>query len=212
MREEVYSQLLTWIMDGTFHPGEKLVDKDLADNMGVSRTPVREALCRLEDKGLVESAASRWTRVAEVSPEEPGMIYPVIWTLEELAMSMAAANITGSDIQDMENSNKMFKQALMDNDPVASTRFDADFHDVFINRSGNPHLKNILSDLKVMYRRLEILFFEGYTHITSSFNEHEQIISALKQNETEKALKILHTNWVNSLERLNNRTNKDFNN
>ena len=62
MREEVYKMLLTWILEGEFRPGEKLLDKDLAESMGVSRTPVREALRRLEDKGLVESSANRWTR------------------------------------------------------------------------------------------------------------------------------------------------------
>jgi DNA-binding GntR family transcriptional regulator len=56
MREEVYSTLLMWIMEGELRPGEKLLDKELAEKMGVSRTPVREALRRLEDKGLVVSS------------------------------------------------------------------------------------------------------------------------------------------------------------
>ena len=82
MREEVYRTLLMWIMEGELRPGEKLLDKELAEKMGVSRTPVREALRRLEDKNLVESSANRWTRVTDISVEEPAMIYPIIWTLE----------------------------------------------------------------------------------------------------------------------------------
>ena len=78
MREEVYKTLLTWIMEGELRPGEKLLDKELAESMGVSRTPVREAMRRLEDKGLVESAANRWTRVSEVSIHESEKIYPII--------------------------------------------------------------------------------------------------------------------------------------
>ncbi|MCP3888834.1 MAG: winged helix-turn-helix transcriptional regulator [Desulfobulbaceae bacterium] len=58
MREDVFRKLLNWIMDGTLQPGEKIVAKELAEHMGVSRTPVREALHRLEDKGFVESSAN----------------------------------------------------------------------------------------------------------------------------------------------------------
>ena len=74
IREEVYDTLLSWIMDGVLKPGEKILDKDLASHLGVSRTPVREALRRLEDKHLVESAANRWTRISPILSDEPPMI------------------------------------------------------------------------------------------------------------------------------------------
>ncbi|WP_022667480.1 GntR family transcriptional regulator [Desulfospira joergensenii] len=72
IREEVYKKLLTWIMEGVLKPGEKIVDKELALHMGVSRTPVREAIRRLEDQDLVESAANRWTRISKIPPPGAG--------------------------------------------------------------------------------------------------------------------------------------------
>ena len=102
MREEVFNTLLTWIMEGELRPGEKILDKELAENMGVSRTPVREALRRLEDKGLVESSANRWTRVAQVSVKEPEMIYPIIWNLEELAVAQAMEHFIKADFKKMK--------------------------------------------------------------------------------------------------------------
>ena len=85
MRDEVYSTLLQWIMEGELRPGEKLLDTELAENLGVSRTPVREALRRLEDKALVEAAANRWTRVTKITVDAAELIYPIIWSLEPLA-------------------------------------------------------------------------------------------------------------------------------
>lgn len=202
MREEIYEKLLTWITEGILLPGEKLVDKALAEKMGVSRTPVREALRRLEDKGMVESLASRWTKVTQISKEEPGMVYPIIWTLEELVLSLAIPRMTRQDFKKMEMANQQLEAALSDNDPVAATRADAIFHDVFIHRSENVHLINILHDLKLMYRRMEILYFEGHTHATASVQEHKKFIAALEVQDIEQAQNILKTNWKNSLDRL----------
>ena len=105
MREEVYETLLKWIMEGVLRPGEKIVDTELAENLGVSRTPVREALRRLEDKELVEAAAGRWTRVAEITIDEAALIYPIIWKLEELAVDLAAAQLNEADFSRMAQAN-----------------------------------------------------------------------------------------------------------
>ncbi len=109
MRDTVYNNLLDWIVEGVLQPGEKVVDKELAAHMGVSRTPVREALRRLEDKNLIESSANRWTRIARISPEEPEMIYPIIWTLETLALSTAILGLQPEDFLQMKRANKQLE-------------------------------------------------------------------------------------------------------
>lgn len=205
MREEVYSKLLNWIMEGVFRPGEKLVDKNLAENLGVSRTPVREAFRRLEDKGLVESSASRWTRVSKISSREPDMIYPIIRALEDLALNLSAPYLTPADFKEMEAANATLASALAKGDPVASTKADALFHDIMIRKSENHYLLKILKDLKIMYRRMEILFFQGYTRTfdSHSVEEHEVILAALKKKDLSGALEGLRTNWDNSLKKVN---------
>ena len=202
MREEVYDKLLNWIMEGVFRPGEKLVDKSLAENLGVSRTPVREAFRRLEDKGLVESAASRWTRVSKISRREPEMIYPIIWTLEELALTQAFPDLTAQDFAAMEAANADLGKALAKGDPIASSKADECFHEIMILKSDNHHLLKILQDLKIMYRRLEILFFEGYTCDSFSVEEHETLLTALRAGDLPGALAALRTNWENSLKKV----------
>ena len=202
MREEVYRTLLMWIMEGELRPGEKLLDKELADKMGVSRTPVREALRRLEDKGLVESSANRWTRVTDISIEEPAKIYPIIWTLEELAIVTAMPNITDADIERMEAANQELEKALASNEPVRASLIDAQFHDVFIERTDNPFLVTIIQDLKIRYRRFEVTYFEGSSLATDSTEEHRQILAALRAGDAPRARSTILKNWQNSLRRL----------
>lgn len=202
MREEVYSTLLMWIMEGELRPGEKLLDKELAEKMGVSRTPVREALRRLEDKDLVESSANRWTRVTDISVEEPEMIYPIIWTLEELAIAEATENMSEADFNRMEAANDQLEKALTDGDPVGASRADAQFHDVYIECTDNPFLIGILQDLKIRYRRVEVTYFEGSSLATDSVEEHRQILDSLRSGDIVRTQSMIRSNWQSSLNRL----------
>ena len=202
MREEVFNTLLKWIMDGVLRPGEKILDKDLAKRLGVSRTPVREALRRLEDKEPIESSANRWTRVAEVSIEEPEKIYPIIWTLEELAVSQAIELLTTDDFKRMADINRTLKQAIQDGDPVMASWADVEFHRVYIEKSGNCHLAGILHELKIKFRRVEVTYFSGSVYVKDSLVEHELILDALKSRDLEKTQALIRKNWQNSLKRL----------
>jgi DNA-binding GntR family transcriptional regulator len=202
MREEVYRTLLMWIMEGELRPGEKLLDKELAEKMGVSRTPVREALRRLEDKNLVESSANRWTRVTDISVEEPAMIYPIIWTLEELAIAEACGKMCETDFQRMEAANDQLESALVNGDPVGASRADAQFHDVYIECTDNPFLIGILQDLKIRYRRVEVTYFEGSSLATDSVDEHRQILASLRSGDIVRTQSMIRSNWQSSLGRL----------
>jgi DNA-binding GntR family transcriptional regulator len=207
MREEVYKTLLSWILEGELRPGEKLLDKELAETMGISRTPVREAIRRLEDKGLVESSANRWTRVSEVSIREPEKIYPIIWRLEELALVESMVFLTEDDFKAMEKANTRLEKALVNEDPVKASQADIEFHDVFINKSDNQHLMSILRDLKISYRRFEVLYFEGNASAKYSIEEHSGIIEALRKKDLTVGLELNRLNWQNSLARLKKVTN-----
>ena len=202
MREEVYNTLLGWIMEGELRPGEKILDKDLAEKMGVSRTPVREALRRLEDKELVESSANRWTRVAEISIDEAEKIYPILWTMEELAVAQAIENLTEIDFKRMEAINNTLDKALDDGDPIAASRADAQFHDIYIERSNNHFLINILQDLKIRHRRVEVTYFEGSACAKDSVAEHRLILEALRSGDLARIQSMIRSNWQSSLNRL----------
>lgn len=202
MRDKVYQTLLEWITEGVLRPGEKLLDKELAETLGVSRTPVREALGRLAEKALVEASANRWTRVAEISMDEAELIYPVIWTLETLAASLALPQLTADDFKRMTSANDDLAKAIADGDAVKASESDASFHGVYIQRTGNHHLVDILDDLKIKHRRLEVFYFGGCACAQDSLAEHRAIMAAFKAKDLEKAMDRIRSNWQTSLERL----------
>jgi DNA-binding GntR family transcriptional regulator len=189
-------------MRGVLLPGEKLLDKELAESLGVSRTPVREALRRLEDKGHIEASASRWTRVADISISEAENIYPIIGALEALAVSLAMPRLTDKDFAEMEQANADLKAAIQAQDPDKSSGADARFHKVIIKKSENHHLANILQDLKLKHRRLELIYFNGCICALDSVNEHDQIIAALKVSDCDLAARLVQFNWMKTVEKL----------
>ena len=181
-------------------PGEKLSDHKLAQHLGVSRTPVREALKRLEDKGLVEIAANRWTRVARISLDQAGLIYPVISSLESLALSLA--KLETGDLDRMDELNRELKTAIQERDPVAASRADAGFHQVIIQAAQNHYITTILDDLKIQHRRLEVQYFQEDIPAKASVREHELIIEALRRGDLTRAQGVMRDNWAQSLDRL----------
>jgi DNA-binding GntR family transcriptional regulator len=130
------------------------------------------------------------------------MIYPIIWTLEALAIGEASGNMTGADFDKMETANSLLDKALAESDPVGASRADAQFHDVYIHRTGNPFLINILQDLKIRYRRVEVTYFEGSSLATDSVEEHRQILEALRSGDVVRSQSMIRSNWQSSLSRL----------
>ena len=204
MRDKVYETILEWNIQGDLQQGEKLVDKELAENLGVSRTPVREALRRLEDKKLVEASASRWTRVAKISPSEAELFYPIIWTLETLAVCMSMDQLTDADFDSMEKINVKLNAAIESRDPMKASKADADFHNILIKKANNPHLSAILHDLKIKHRWMVVLYFEESQDAFASVQEHAQILDALKAKNRELVVKLIESNWKKSMQRMLN--------
>ncbi len=202
IRDNVYTSLRGWIVDGVLEPGEKLKDKELAAQMGVSRTPIREALRRLEDEGLVETAANRWTRVALATLQDAEEIYPIIQKLEELALTLAFPKISTQHIQRMQIANNELKAALKSNSPHAAMLADSTFHKTLTDVASNAELSNILEQLKAKYQRIELAYFSKANLLLASFEEHQILTSALKNKDFDAANQALINNWQTSIERL----------
>ena len=129
MRDEVYDLLLKWMVELRLEPGAKLRDAELAGQLGVSRTPVREAIRRLEDQGFVETSAASWTRVAQIDTDQARQLYPIIKTLQELALECAFDTIDDSTIQRMATINDELRQAVSVADFLGASEADFRFHD-----------------------------------------------------------------------------------
>lgn len=201
MRDQICETIRGWIVDGTLRPEEKVSDLDLAGRLGVSRTPVREALQRLEQEGLVRTAPNRWTRISPLRIADAMHLYPIVAALECLAARTALPRFTGAELRTMERANLALARALNARDAAAAARADREFHAALARASGNPELVDMLDGLKMKMRRLEIAFFHANLG-RESLSEHRQIIRALRERDVERASRGIETNWTHGLARL----------
>jgi DNA-binding GntR family transcriptional regulator len=202
LRDEAYTRLRDWILDGTLAPGEPLRDEALAEGMGISRTPVREALQRLEDDGLVMTAANRRTFVSPVSLHQAREIFPVVAVLEELALDLATPRLDADALGQMREANRELETALGAGDAAAALAADTVFHGVFVARSDNHELVSTLAELKYKMRRIERAFW-GSSDRSVSVVDHAQLISAIERGDRASSRRVLRRNWERGLNWLN---------
>lgn len=201
LRDHVYARVLEWIVDGRLPPGTRVRDKDIATLLEVSRTPVREAIRRLEDEGFVSAEASRWTRVADLDIAAAEQIYPILWSLEGLAIT-SGGNWPADRVAALRAANERLAAAVHAGDAAAAAKGDSDFHDILTSIVDNPRLASIVSDLKVHLRRLEVAYFAGAPTAEESVHEHERAIAALENNDLAGAAQAVEENWRRSLDRI----------
>lgn len=204
LRDEVYCHLRSSILQGVLMPGMRLRDQEIAQALGVSRTPVREAIRRLQDEGLVVAEASRWTKVAPVKTDEAGNLYSIIGALERLAVTQSGPWTAGMLAELAAASNRL-AAAIASHDPAESSRADSEFHRILVRASGNQQLDVLVRDLKVRLDRFEFLYFGGASTAKRSVEEHEHVVVALTAGDTGRASQAVEENWRASLKRMHER-------
>ncbi len=203
VREEAYIKLRNWILDGTLAPQERLNDKKLAERLGVSRTPIREALLRLEDEGFVQTKPNYSTKVSSIDFQSAFQLYSIVWTLERLALAQAFANITDDHIKAMIQANERFLENMQAKDRFAALEQDHEFHSIYVTLSGNQELEKIIEGLKIKLKRLDLYYFDKIKDAAHSYDEHKKIIRALKEKNLIAAMDAVEHNWKNSFSRFN---------
>jgi DNA-binding GntR family transcriptional regulator len=200
-REDVYSTIQNWIIDGTLEPLEKIRDTDLATQLGVSRTPIREALRRLEDEGLIETKVNAWTRVSGVDKSLASHVYPILRLLEPLALELSFSHLEAIDFKQMKTLNKAVQQNLVAANAKGAALEDTALHSLWTGRCDNPELLRILADLKTNHIRLEIHYWRGGKAASKSVLEHQKIIAALESKDLAAAKRELEAHWTRALAR-----------
>ena len=186
-----YERLKELILDGRFAAGAPLTERALATELGVSRTPVREAILRLDREGLVEIVDGRGAFVASYSFEDIIQIYHVRIGLEPLAARLACPNITPEMLEPFERELKRFKRnpEMRKDDPDAWRKVGRGLHEFFIGASRSERLIQILEGL-----RDQIELVRGWGRLVapdashrSTIDEHLAIVQALKQRDPDRA-------------------------
>lgn len=200
LRDQAYEVLRAAIVNGELRPGQVVRDAELANAVGLSRTPVREALARLADEGLVESKPNSYTRVTPLERRDCAEAFVILRALHTLAVQLAVPRMTPADIARMRAANAEFAAALDRGDVEAALTADDAVHAVYVEAAENRTLTVTLERLAPRIRRLERLRFASLPG-RDSVRVHEEIADACAAGDVARAAGLVHDNW-GALERL----------
>lgn len=203
MMEIVADEIRVKILNGDYVPGQRLVTADIADEMGVSRMPVRDALRQLEATGLVETVPHRGTVVKDLSEIEIVELYQMRAVLEGLAARLASERADEALLGQMKTMLAMHDlRAIQNEDYDTFTRLNREFHSLVWAAAGSRKLENLLANLYdacAQYRNLSLLV-PGRPD--SIFNEHDAIYEAIKSHNCAEAERLARTHYENTAKAL----------
>lgn len=194
LRDDVHASLRAAIVDGTLAPGERLRDAELAEWLGVSRTPIREALLRLERAGLVVTLPGRSTTVAPIDHRDLMDAQDVASSLHELAVRLAVPHLSAEELDEMRAANRDFADALDRSDADAALSADDRFHAVAVAACGNALVQELLDQVTPKLRRVERLRFSSLAG-RSSVAQHDRIVDLAAAGDVDGAAAAARENW-----------------
>lgn len=187
LRDVVFNTLRKAILKGELKPGERLMEIQLAQRLGVSRTPVREAIRKLELEGLVLMIPRRGAVVAEITVEDLEDVLEVRAALEELAIRRACVHITEDQLRDLKKAASEFKKGLEGEDLLVCVEADMAFHEIIYHAAQNKRLLQMLLNLREQMYRYRLEYLKDRRMHKLLVEEHDTIRRALKKRDVEKA-------------------------
>lgn len=185
LRDRIADSIRKSIIDGRVKPGERLTEPEVAQLLGVSRTPVREAFFQLISEGFVEAAPRRGVVVADLSPQDAEETYILKGALEALAAELAAEKALPSLVSSLDGINEELRAAV-DAAPVDMGRvleLNNRFHQTFSDASGNRKLSRLVTVYRRQTLRYNYIYLSAVTRLRQSVEEHRAMIDALRRND-----------------------------
>ncbi|HWD05603.1 MAG TPA: GntR family transcriptional regulator [Amycolatopsis sp.] len=194
LRDEAYDRIRRAVIDGTLAPGTPLRDAELAEELGLSRAPVRQALLRLAQDGLVESKPQSYTRVAAIESDDVRDAVQLVRALHEFAVRHALPRLGADDLAAMRAANKRFAHAVSTGDVAAAIAADDELHDIPVRTCGNRAVAATLDRYTPLLRRLEYARFTSLP-ARRSVKRHAELIAAIAAGDAETAVAVTATIW-----------------
>ena len=189
LRDVVFNTLRQAILRGELKPGERLMEIQLANKLGVSRTPIREAIRKLELEGLVLMIPRKGAEVAEITEKNMRDVLEVRKALEELAVQLACEKITDEEIEEMKKAAEEFKMILKSKDITEIAEADVRFHDIIYMATDNQKLILLLNNLREQMYRYRVEYLKREDAHETLLAEHERIIETIEKRDKEEAMK-----------------------
>lgn len=187
LRDVVFENLRGAIVEGKLKPGQRLMEVQLAEQLGVSRTPVREAIRKLELEGLVVMLPRKGAYVANMSLKDLMDVLEIRASLEGLAASLAAERITDEDIKKLESIVEEFNYSINESDVEALLRQDVEFHECIFKSTNNKKLHQLINSLWEQVYRFRVTYISDYDSTVNIVEEHKMILDAIKRRDSKLA-------------------------
>ncbi len=199
LRDVVFNTLRQAILRGELEPGERLPEIQLADKLGVSRTPIREAIRKLELEGLVIMIPRKGAVVAEITEKSLRDVLEVRRALEELSVKLACEKIQEEEIEALKVAAKEFEDALKTGDVTAYAEADVKFHDIIYHTTDNERLIQLLNNLSEQMYRYRVEYLKREDSHETLLAEHQYIIEMLKKRDVKRAVEAVCTHVDNQV-------------
>ena len=189
LREIVYEELKRQIMIGEIPPGTRMMEVELADDMGVSRTPIREAIRKLEKEGLVSIEPRRGAYASEISIKDMVDVLEVREFLEGMAAGLASKRITEEETEAIKHAVEAYRDAVESGNTEEIIREDEIFHKLIVDCSGNKTLIQMINQVQELALRFRYIYYEDFSRYQNMPNEHQEILDAVLSGDPEVARK-----------------------
>lgn len=191
LRDVVFNTLRQAILRGELKPGERLMEIQLANKLGVSRTPIREALRKLELEGLVNMVPRKGAEVADITEKSLRDVLEVRKALEELSVQLACEKITDEEIEELKRAAERFKDTLSDQDVTKIAEADVEFHDIIYMATDNQKLILLLNNLREQMYRYRVEYLKNEESYPQLIAEHEELIDNISKRNKKEAMRIM---------------------
>jgi DNA-binding GntR family transcriptional regulator len=208
LREVVSETVREAIVNGTLKPGERLMEIQLAEELGVSRTPIREAIRKLELEGFLIMVPRRGTYVADISLKDINEVFEIRTALEVLAAGLAAERITGEELEQLERLLVQIGEYIDAGDTDRIVEADGLFHDILYKASRNDRLVGIINNLREQLTRFRSISMSYPGRIKNTLEEHRRLVEAIAQSEPEQAQQAARDHMENAEQTLLNDLNE----
>ncbi|HBR02786.1 MAG TPA: GntR family transcriptional regulator [Ruminiclostridium sp.] len=200
LRDVIFETLRKAIVSGDIKPGERLMEVSLAEQMGVSRTPVREAIRRLEAEGLVTMVPRKGTHVSQLSIKDMMDVLEVRCALDKLATGLATEHIEPGQIKSLEGIHKQYVANVEKGNIEGAIRKDVEFHDMIYTISGNLRLISVATSLREHVYRFRVIYLTDTNIAENVLKEHEEILSAIRNADNTRAAELAEAHIRNQME------------
>lgn len=204
LRDVVFRTLREAILKGELKPGERLMELQLASKLGVSRTPIREAIRMLEQEGLAVTLPRKGAEVAKMTEKDMEDVLQIRESLDELAVQAACDKITGQQLADLELVMENFENAVQAEDLTKIVEFDVAFHDLIYEATDNPKLVAILNNLREQIYRYRVEYLKEKHNYPTLVKEHKEIVTALKKRDKSSVTDAMRDHIRNQAEAVKN--------